>query len=327
MRLSANAFKQVVESFESDHRSLRRAEVGVGPLHATIWGAKADDRSTLVSTAAPKWLAQRCPTARRLWLAPRDEATESEITYGCPSCQTALRLSRTAPRVNACPACDARVFTPESLWALLHGTSRMRTWIVELHGENRFDRERRVEREREVRRRQAEARDARERAQEEAARNAHRQAKLERDLTRLNRVAKWVTSIHAVLVVATIAAPWVARHLGIGMFGIGFGGYFVTLLGGAIGLGAGASIMRRVTGDRDLMFPVWFNFVFVTVMPVIGHLLGFEAIYGLRSGRYARALRSARQLRRPQLGDHHPRRARLCDQSLARRPAVARCAQ
>lgn len=287
MRLSPNAFEKVVESFERDHRSLRRAEVEVGRLHATIWPAKAGDRSALVSTAAPKWLAERCPTARVVWLAPRDEATEAEVTYGCPSCQTAMRLRRASPRVNACPSCRARVFTPESLWALLHGTSRMRTWIVELHGENQFDRERRLEREHAARRHRAEALAAREKAEQEAARSAHRKAKLAHDFTRLHRIAKWVTSVHALLVVAAIAVPWVAGHFGIGLFGVVFGGYFATLIGGALGLGAGASIITRVTGDQDLMFPVWFNFVFVTIIPVIGHLLGFEAIYGLRSGRYA----------------------------------------
>lgn len=287
MRLSPDAFKEVVESFESDHRSLRRAGVEVGRLHATIWPVKAGDRSALVSTAAPQWLAQRCPTARLVWLVPRDEATEAEVTYGCPSCQTGMRLSPTSPRVNACPGCSARVFTPESLWALLHGTSRMRTWIVELHGENRFDRELRLEREHEARRRKAEALAAQEKAEQEAVRESHRKAKLDHDLARLNRIAKWVTSFHVLLAVAAIAAPWVARTLGTGVFAVGFGGYFATLIGGAMGLGAGASIMSRVTGDQDLMFPVWFNFVFVTVIPVIGHLLGFEALYGLRHGRYA----------------------------------------
>lgn len=287
MRLSPDAFKEVVDSFECDHRTLRRAEVEVGRLHATIWRAKADDRSALVSAAVPKWLAQRCPTARVAWLAPRDEATQAEVTYGCPACQSALRLRRTSPRMNACPGCSARVFTPESLWALLHGTSRMRPWIVELHGENRFDREQRLEREHEARRRSAEALAARQKAEQEAARASRRKAKLDHDLTRLNAVAKWVTSLHALLVVAAIAIPWVAGHLGVGLFGLAFGGYFATLVGGALGLGAGASIMSRATGDQDLMFPVWFNFVFVVAIPVIGHLLGFEAIYGLRNGRYA----------------------------------------
>ena len=288
MRLSPDSYAGVVDSFESSHRTmLQPGEVVFGSLDATISRAQAYERSANVAAAVPPWLSERCPTARRVWLEPNDEATETEVAYGCPSCQTALTFTRSSPRVNSCPGCDVRVFMPESLWAALHGTMRMRTWILELHGENRFDRESRLEREGEERRRRAEARAAREKAEHEATREARRRALLERDLTKLRRIANWMTSVHVLIVVAAIVAPWVARHLGTGMFATGFGGFFATLLGGTIGLGGGASILTRVTGDRDLMFPVWFNFVFVAVIPVIGHLLGFEAIYGLRRGRYA----------------------------------------
>jgi len=292
MQLSASAFQDVVDSYEYSHRSLQGSSAEVEaedePLHATIWGTTADDRSSLVSATAPTWLSQRCPTVRRIWVASADPGTETEITYGCPSCQTALRLTRSSSRLNCCPICEARVFTPDSLWTLLHGTVRMRTWIVELDGENRFDRKRRLEREHEDRIRIARERAARDKAEQAAAREASRQAALSRDLTKLGAIAKWVTGVHAVVVVAAIVAPWVARSMEVGLLGTAFGGYFATLLAGALGLGAGASIMTRVTGDRDLVFPVWFNFVFVTVMPLVGHMLGFEAIHGLRRGRYAK---------------------------------------
>ena len=292
MTIPPAAYRTVVDAFESDHRGLDNAstelEISDPAMSVTLWGVPADVRSRLVEAAVPAWLSERCPTAKRLWVASRPEPAETEISYGCPRCQTALSLTADSARVNDCPRCRARVFTPESLWTLLHGPVRMWTWIVELHGENRFDRAERLRLERERRERDAAEAAQRRKAEREAATRARTQAALDRDLTRLRRTAKVLTSVHALVVVAAIVAPWIARITDAGwMPGAIFGAYLATLATGAIGLGAGAAIMQRATGDRDLTFPVWFNFVFVAVMPGVGHLLGFEAIFGLRRGRNA----------------------------------------
>lgn len=294
MQIPPTAYAEAIDTYEAHHHRLHGAsdevEVEDVDLVVTLWGADPDARTDMVQAPMPPWLVDRCPTARRIWISPPRGGTETEITYGCPRCQAALSLTASSPRVTDCHGCGGRIFVPESLWTQLYGPVRMHTWIVELHGENRFDRQTRLRHEHERRQRAAEAAALRREVEREAAEEARDKAALDRDLTKLHRRARVWTALHTAIVVAAIAAPWVVHvaQPGPGWMPLAVvGGYLAALVFGAIGLGAGASIMTRVTGDHDLMFPVWFNYVFVVTIPVMGHLLGFEAIHGLRRGRYA----------------------------------------
>lgn len=296
IEVEAERFISLLDAFEDDHAELRREQRTVavlgGGLQCVLGATDADAYEGLRGVAVPAWIREQCPTVTRVWVTrPTPAADGSSIGFSCPSCATGLAIDANSPRVMHCSGCQQRVFVPEPLWQAVHGPVRIETWVVEFIGENRFDEERRMDAERALRASQHEERIRNQKAADEAKEQAEVAAALAHDLGRLGRQGRVITIVHAAVVAFALAVPWVASRYAADAaeLVLWYGGAtFAVYLMGVVGLSAGGRMMRRATGHHDLTFPLWFNYVFVVAMPVIGHLLGFEAMYGLRWGRYAK---------------------------------------
>ncbi|MEM6989813.1 MAG: hypothetical protein AAF721_04935 [Myxococcota bacterium] len=293
LSIATGDFQSVVDTFECDHASLARRQVAqrteAGLQIDALWHTATPEPAGWNIECAPAWLRRLAPTAARVWTVPAVVSESEAVVLACPRCQGGIEVDAQTARVIRCPACEGRVFLPEALWAELHGPSVARAWIIEFRGENRFDERRRLDARRDA---WAKARDEaeRKRNEERARRNAAAEAAaMSRDMNRLGRWARRCRAALLAAVVFAIASPWlgmVTTISGTTAVALGAAGWVLLMSAAVIALDAGGRLITRATGHRDLMFGLWFNFVFVIVMPFFGHLLAFEAAWGLARGEY-----------------------------------------
>jgi uncharacterized protein YbaR (Trm112 family) len=287
LEIAAAHFGAMLESFEEDHHALARRARTISMSRVECRVKKVSSRALAGMRAGPvpTWLRERCPTAQAVWCPATPDAgpPAAAVSLGCPDCARSLKVRSDSARVVACPACAAQVWVPDALWERFHPVPVIQTWIVELHGENEWDKERRLAREREraerLRERRKHAHEL-ERERERRARRATKVALLERRAARR-------TWMHLAVTVAALAWPWMVRA------GVGVGPWThmttavligATLPAQLLALGACGDAIRATEKRGDMTFVLWFELAFVWFMPVIGHMLGVGRIFDLYWG-------------------------------------------
>ncbi len=95
---------------------------------------------------APAWLRELFPNLEQFYAAERsfEESGKAEIsdsakpiTFQCPDCQGALRITSKDSRTMTCSYCDAAVFLPDALWLRLHPVKTKQRWYFRCGGRSR----------------------------------------------------------------------------------------------------------------------------------------------------------------------------------------------
>lgn len=262
-------------------------------VDAELSHASDEERQDLVPHPVPPWLRRLSPTAETVWLPRSSDGRIGplRLSFSCPECEAPLRVDATSTRTLACNRCDASVWIPDGLWEQFHPVPLIHTWVVEFRGENEWDRETRLERERKALERQRE----RQKAERERAAKKREDDERRADVVVLEHRARNWTWIHLVYTAAAIAWPWLVYA------GIGAGSWphvtTIALIAGTfvmqcVALSVSGSAIERATDRRDHTFLLWFELAFVWTMPVIGHLIGLDRVWDLLWGEDRRKLGS-----------------------------------
>lgn len=147
---------------------------------------------------ASAWLKKKLPNVRQVFggdpevardeagLALQvDEAGAAPIAMACPQCNGGLTITSGTPRTMTCAFCGVSVFLPDALWLRLHPARKMRRWTLSFEGALKDKRKDKHQNEppkdegeektlREMRDRFRENREARQAAQEAAAKGRSR---------------------------------------------------------------------------------------------------------------------------------------------------------
>jgi hypothetical protein len=248
---------------------------------------------------APSWLRGLVPTATHVVAGERggtalasgvDGRVHDEVkpvVMPCPQCDAAFHLTGASERTVACQFCHVDVYLPDDLWRRLHPVKTVSEWFVRFEGlssaELRASVAAQLAAERCERDRQAE--------QREAAQRAEREVALWREIDgALHRGYVGVVVLYAVLVLANLWV-WFAHLVSSAAFEVGLGLAAASVAGIFVSVSLAARPVELATKyDYDMMlFVAWFDLIVGFAVPVFGSVFCLSGAIKHFKGEFAEA--------------------------------------